>query len=254
MLKPSPPSAAGPALAFTAVFHSLVSRDKINIRSVDDSPAASGGTGFRLTSRSRELVHDLGNLKRSGEINILGTTIGITTGLAIVGVAVLLGLLTWGLLQTGEGGLRVGEPVPVATLPTLPPGGEISLADYKGDWVLLNVWASWCGPCRAESPALEEFERANRNDLTVLGVSSRDLSYDAMKFVEEYGINYPQARDPSGDYADDLKMTGVPESFLIDPDGNLVDHLPAPFKDVESVEDFAAPVFEAGPAKTTKAG
>lgn len=175
--------------------------------------------------------------------------------LIVIAVAGLLGFLTWGLVNAEDGGLKVGEPVPTSTLPTLPPGGEASLADYKGEWVLLNLWASWCGPCRDESPALEEFESNNRGSLTVLGVDTRDLSGDAMKFLEEYDINYPQIRDASGAYAEDLKTSGVPESFLIDPDGNLVSHYPGPFKDLAAVEAFAAPALEAAsPAGSAKVG
>jgi len=183
-----------------------------------------------------------------GELNLRITLIVIT-------VAGLLGFLTWGLVNAGDGGLKTGEPVPTATLPTLPPGSEASLADYRGEWVLLNLWASWCVPCRDESPALEEFESNNRGSLTVLGVDTRDLSGDAMKFLDQYGINYPQIRDASGEYAEDLKTTGVPESFLVDPEGNLVAHYPGPFKDLTAVEEFAAPALEArAPAKTAKAG
>ena len=179
---------------------------------------------------------------------ILWGVLNLRTSIVVLGVAGLLGFLVWGLVNSGDGGLKDGEPVPVATLPTLPPGGEASLADFEGEWVLLNVWASWCVPCRDESPALEQFERANRGTLSVLGVDTRDLSGDAMKFLEQYGITYAQIRDASGEYADDLRTTGVPESFLIDPDGNLVAHYPGPFKDIAAIERFAAPALEAAGA------
>lgn len=161
----------------------------------------------------------------------------------VLGVVAALGFLTWGLVTSGEGGLAKGDEVPVATLPTLPPGGEASLEDFRGEWVLLNVWASWCVPCREESPALEEFEKANRGSISVLGVDTRDLSGDAMDFLDEYDINYAQIRDASGNYADDLKTTGVPESFLIDPDGNLVERFSGPFQTVAEIEEFAAPAL-----------
>lgn len=169
----------------------------------------------------------------------------IRTSLAVLGVAGLLAFLVWGLVSAGDSGLKIGEPVPVATLPTLPEGGEASLADYEGEWVLLNVWASWCGPCRDESPALEQFEKENRDSLRVLGVDTRDLSEDAMKFLEKYDITYDQIRDASGSYSEDLKTSGVPESFLIDPEGNLVAHLPGPFEDIAAIEEFAAPALAA---------
>lgn len=163
----------------------------------------------------------------------------------MVGVVALLGFLVWGLVKKGDSSLAVGEPVPVATLPTLPEGGEGSIEDYRGQWVLMNVWASWCGPCKAESPALDRFEEKNRDRIVVLGIDTKDLSEDAMNFIREFNIKYPQFRDASGDYTDQkLKTTGVPESFLIDPEGNLVAHFPGPFEDEAAIEEFAAPALE----------
>lgn len=98
---------------------------------------------------------------------------------------------------------------------------------------------------QAESPALDRFEKQNRNQVTVLGIDTKDLSEDAMAFLEEFKIEYPQLRDASGDYTDQkLKTTGVPESFLIDPQGNLVAHYSGPFKDEAAIEAFAAPALE----------
>jgi thiol-disulfide isomerase/thioredoxin len=167
------------------------------------------------------------------------------TSIVVVGVVALLGFLVWGLVKKGDSSLAVGEPVPVATLPTLPEGGEGSIEDYRGQWVLMNVWASWCGPCKAESPALDRFEEKNRDRIVVLGIDTKDLSEDAMNFIREFNIKYPQFRDASGDYTDQkLKTTGVPESFLIDPEGNLVAHFPGPFEDEAAIEEFAAPALE----------
>jgi cytochrome c biogenesis protein CcmG/thiol:disulfide interchange protein DsbE len=163
----------------------------------------------------------------------------------VLGVAAVLGFLTWGLVTSGDSNLAQGEPLPSATLPTLPAGSETSIENFKGKWVLVNVWASWCVPCRDESPALEQFEKENRGAISVLGVDTRDLSEDAMKFLKEYDINYAQIRDASGNYADDLKTTGVPESFLVDPDGNLVAHYSGPFETVDQIEQFAAPALQA---------
>lgn len=170
----------------------------------------------------------------------------LKTSIVAVAVVAFIAFLAWGLANSGDGGIAEGEPVPTATLPTLPPGGEGSLADYRGDWVLLNVWASWCIPCREESPALDRFERENREAITVLGVDTRDLTDDALAFLEQYDITYDQLRDASGEYADDLETTGVPESFLVDPDGNLVAHFPGPFRDLAEVEEFAAPALADG--------
>lgn len=161
----------------------------------------------------------------------------------------MLGLLTWGLVSKGDSGLKVGEAIPAATLPTLPADGTASVEDYRGKWVLVNIWASWCGPCRAESPALEKFHRQNPDDVVVLGVNTRDLSEDALRFMKEFDLRYPQIRDASGEYARDLKSTGVPESFLVDPDGNLASHYPGPFRDFAAVRDFTAPAFGGEPVE-----
>lgn len=173
---------------------------------------------------------------------------------AVIGVAGLLGFLVWGLVTEGKGGLQPGDQVPVTTLPALsvssvspseepsaPTTDQGSLSDFRGDWVLLNVWASWCIPCREESPALQRFAAENRDRITVVGVDTRDLTEDAVAFLREYEINYPQFRDASGEYAGDLKTTGVPESFLINPEGNLVKRFPGPFRNLAEIEEFAAP-------------
>jgi cytochrome c biogenesis protein CcmG/thiol:disulfide interchange protein DsbE len=155
----------------------------------------------------------------------------------------LLGFLAWGLADSQGGGLEPGGEVPTASLETLPAGGEGSLADYRGKWVLLNVWASWCVPCREESPALEKFSRQRGDRVTVLGIDTRDLSSDALGFIREFGLTYPQLRDPDGTYADELQTTGVPESFLVDPDGRLVRRLRGPFASDTEITRFSAPAL-----------
>jgi cytochrome c biogenesis protein CcmG, thiol:disulfide interchange protein DsbE len=141
-------------------------------------------------------------------------------------VLAVIGLLGYGLLNKSAKALEPGEAVPGTVLPKLDGEGAGSVSDYRGRWVLVNVWASWCVPCRDESPALERFHRAHRGQrFTILGVDSNDLTDDALSFVRRYGITYPQLRDGSGDFSqDDLGTTGVPESFLVGPDGKLVLH------------------------------
>jgi cytochrome c biogenesis protein CcmG/thiol:disulfide interchange protein DsbE len=148
--------------------------------------------------------------------------------LAVFAAAIaVVGLLAYGLAKKSTPTLALGERVPAPQLDTLAGGSTSSLADYRGNWVLVNVWASWCTPCRDEAPALERFYRANRrHDFTVLGVDSRDVSSDGLRFVREFGLTYPQVRDGDGSYAADLGTTGVPESFLVDPQGDLVLHRP----------------------------
>ncbi len=138
-------------------------------------------------------------------------------------VVAVVGLLAWGLISKGESALAIGDAAPDKTLERLDGRGTGSLADYRGDWILLNFWASWCEPCRTEAPALEHFYRRHRDDrVTVLGIDLDDTTEDARAFVEEFGLTYPQLRDGDGnERRDAYGMTGFPESFLVDPQGRL---------------------------------
>jgi cytochrome c biogenesis protein CcmG, thiol:disulfide interchange protein DsbE len=137
-------------------------------------------------------------------------------------VLAVVGLLTFGLLSKGSSGVALGEPAPSSPLPRLEGGGSGSLADYRGRWVLVNFWASWCVPCREEAPLLERFQRRHRGpSFTVVGIDSRDLSGDGRAFVRRFGLTYPQLRDGDGASAHDFGTTGVPENFLLDPRGRV---------------------------------
>jgi cytochrome c biogenesis protein CcmG/thiol:disulfide interchange protein DsbE len=148
--------------------------------------------------------------------------VSIRASIVAVAVVAAVGLLAYGLLSKGESRIAVGDPAPQASLPRLEGGGEESLAAYQGRWVLVNFWASWCLPCREEATALNTLQRQRGGPrFTVLGVDSNDLSGDAKAFVKRYGVGYPQLRDGNGNLAHDFGTTGVPESYLFDPRGNL---------------------------------
>ncbi|MBK5219886.1 MAG: TlpA family protein disulfide reductase [Thermoleophilia bacterium] len=142
--------------------------------------------------------------------------------IAVLAVLAVVGLLAFGLLSKGSSGIALGDPAPNAPLPRLHGDGSESIADYRGGWVLVNFWASWCGPCREEAPALEEFQRRHGGDsFTVLGIDSRDLTGDGREFVREFDLSYPQLRDGDGGTAHEFGTTGVPENYLIDPQGKV---------------------------------
>jgi cytochrome c biogenesis protein CcmG/thiol:disulfide interchange protein DsbE len=138
-------------------------------------------------------------------------------------VLAVVGLLGFGLLSKGGANVQVGDAAPAAVLPRLDGNGEARLSDYRGRWVLVNFWASWCLPCRDESPALQSFyDRHRAQDFTILGIDTRDLSDDGKAFVDKYRVTYPQLRDGDGNYGHDFGNTGVPENFLVNPKGQLV--------------------------------
>jgi cytochrome c biogenesis protein CcmG/thiol:disulfide interchange protein DsbE len=164
-----------------------------------------------------------------------------------IGVLAVIGLLAFGLVSKGEARLAVGDEVPTTELPALESEATGSLADYRGKWVLVNVWASWCAPCRDEAPALQDFYRDHRGaDFEILGIDTQETGDGGRGFVEEFDLTYPQLHDGDGAYAkDDLKTTGVPESFLVDPDGKLSLQLPGQVSEAW-LDEQVAPMIEAG--------
>jgi cytochrome c biogenesis protein CcmG, thiol:disulfide interchange protein DsbE len=138
-------------------------------------------------------------------------------------VLAVIGLLGFGLISKGGSSIAVGDPTPDKELSVLGGSGTGEIADYRGKWVLVNFWASWCAPCRSEAPALQGFQRQHSGDgFTVLGINLDDTTGDAMAFVRRYALTYPQFRDGDGsDRRDAYGMTGFPESFLVDPAGKL---------------------------------
>ena len=171
---------------------------------------------------------------------------GVRSFIAVLAVLAVVGLLAFGLLSKGSTGVALGEAAPSEPLPRLEGSGTESLADYRGRWVLVNFWASWCVPCRTEAPELEEFQRRHRGPrFTVLGIDSRDLTGDGKDFVERYGLTYPQLRDGDGDAAHKFGTTGVPENFLIDPRGKVRLLVRGPV-DAEYLDRYVAPLLPGG--------
>jgi cytochrome c biogenesis protein CcmG/thiol:disulfide interchange protein DsbE len=142
--------------------------------------------------------------------------------LAFLAVLAVVGLLAFGLLSKGSTKIAIGDPVPDRVLPDLPGPGHGSIVDHRGEWVLVNLWASWCIPCREEAPVLERFYRRNSDrDTTVLGINVQDNEDDALAFLREHPTGYPQLRSVGNERSSAFGSTGVPENFLVDPRGRL---------------------------------
>src|SRR5215210_2819721 len=96
---------------------------------------------------------------------------------AVIAVLAVVGLLGYGLVSKGGSSIAVGDTAPDKQLSTLNGSGTGEIADYRGQWVLVNFWASWCEPCNAEAPALESFRRQHSGDgFTVLGINLDDTT------------------------------------------------------------------------------
>ena len=171
--------------------------------------------------------------------------------LVVVAAAALLALLPYGVLTqpadtTIDDALSRGEaiPAPAFELDVLSgPGagaegqaaaafagaardGRVALEELRGRPVVLNVWASWCEPCREEAPLLQgAWSRADGPGVLFLGADVRDATRDARAFIEEFALTYPNVRDPEGQVLTDFGLSGLPETFFISADGDIVGHV-----------------------------
>jgi cytochrome c biogenesis protein CcmG/thiol:disulfide interchange protein DsbE len=144
-------------------------------------------------------------------------------GVSIAGVGAIAGLLAYGFTRDSRyiQSPLVAKEAPSFTL-TLFDGRTLTLKDLRRKAVLVNFWASWCVPCRAEARALENAWRKYKDrGVVFLGIDIQDKEEDARAFMKEFGITYLNGRDVSGKIAVDYGVWGIPETFFIDPQGRI---------------------------------
>ncbi|GAM99560.1 cytochrome c-type biogenesis protein CcmG/DsbE [alpha proteobacterium U9-1i] len=157
--------------------------------------------------------------------------------LAVLGLIVVLSafvLLRGGERQTVSEG-RIGRPQPAYELQRLGGGAPVTSADFAGRAHVINLFASWCTPCRAEHPVLSQLAESG---VTIVGVAYKDEADDAQGFLTDLGNPFAAtALDPEGRFGLELGMAGVPETFVIGPDGAIraVHRGPLTQDDVERV-------------------
>jgi cytochrome c biogenesis protein CcmG/thiol:disulfide interchange protein DsbE len=143
--------------------------------------------------------------------------------LAALAVGGFVGILTYAFTRD-ERYMRTLVPAERAPsfILTLFDGKVIKLEDFRGRTVFVNFWASWCVPCRAEASALESAWRKHKDKGVVfLGVNIQDKEEDARAFIKEFGITYLNGPDPNEKIAVDYAVWGIPQTFLIDPQGGI---------------------------------
>ena len=132
----------------------------------------------------------------------------------------LFAALAYGLANrspaTGRSGeTRIGKPAPEFAMRLLD-GGEFRLSDHQGVPLVINFWASWCPPCRQESPAFErQWRRYGDSGIQFVGVDIQDDVSDAEAYVREFGLTFPNGLDPDGKITIDYGVIGLPVTFFV---------------------------------------
>lgn len=147
------------------------------------------------------------------------------------------GLLLAGCLPgSGPVGTQVGEAAPDFQLQNLD-GQLVSLSDLRGKPVLLNFWATWCGPCRGEMPHLEQiYQEWSNKGLILLTINIGESSSQVGDFMREYNLSMPVLLDIRQVVAEQYNITAIPTTFFIDKDGIIQEKIVGAFPNKESIE------------------
>lgn len=163
----------------------------------------------------------------------------------LVPTLAVIGLLAWGVSQSGgrPGGLAINTELGEVKIQQeaarpfdleLFAGGTLTLDQLDGKIVMVDFWASWCPPCRQEAPALAQVYREYQaKGVEFVGIDIWDRAEDAIKYVDRYGITYPNGLDDKGTIAIDYGVRGIPEKFFIDRNGVLVQKFVGPMDEAE---------------------
>ena len=145
----------------------------------------------------------------------------IIGGVVAAAVAALL------VVGLGSAGSTSGRKAPALPAQVLHPP-QVTLASLKGHRVVLNFWASWCGPCKKEAPELVALQRQLPKDVRMVGVDWNDGESGARGFLARSGWTYSNLRDANGDVGNNYRLHGMPTTFLLDAGGRIREQLTGP--------------------------
>ena len=145
--------------------------------------------------------------------------IAVAVVVLVLGAGVVLGLK----LKPELFPVEVGSTAPTFAATDLATGKRVTLADYKGQVVLLNIWATWCEPCKVEMPSLEQLQKdMGPQGLKIVAVSIDEGGADVVRqYARDLGLTFGILHDQSGAIKQIYQTTGVPESFVINREGRI---------------------------------
>lgn len=151
----------------------------------------------------------------------------------LIGFLVMIGL---GLLRTQEGQVGVGSAAPQFTLTTFD-GQTINTNELRGQVVVVNFWASWCTPCEQEAAELEQaYQDYKSQGVVFVGVNYVDTEPEALDYLSRYNITYPNGPDLGTRVSQAYRIRGVPETYIMGPDGKLAGVMIGPYPSLQSIE------------------
>ena len=177
------------------------------------SPQTDGGTGPQTWGGA------LGEVWRSAVRHKLIS--------ALIAVCVAGSLIGIGLAGSGSGrSAKAADPVaPSFRLAALGHSGQVSLSAYAGQPLIVNFFASWCGPCQQETPLLARFYRDEHGKVAVVGLDENDVMSNALSFARSKGVSYPIGWDPGLTAASAYGVGGLPQTFFLDAKHRIVDRV-----------------------------
>lgn len=163
--------------------------------------------------------------------------------LAFILLAGFMALIGWGLSRSMRGAILEGSSVPDFTMTTFD-GQSFNSANHDGKVIVINFWASWCQPCEVEARELEQAYQYFKagGDVVFVGFAYVDTEPNSLNYLQKFGITYPNGPDLATKVSQMFRVTGVPETYIIDKQGRLAYSKKGPFSSTQEIIDIVEAV------------
>jgi cytochrome c biogenesis protein CcmG/thiol:disulfide interchange protein DsbE len=176
--------------------------------------------------------------------NPMMRVVAVLAALSIIGFVVYVMAAGFGTDPHEVPFMMKGKPAPRFVIKRLDQEGEIKLADYIGQPIVLNFWATWCGPCKVEQPVLDWAAEQYKGKAVFIGIVFEDTEQNTRGFLQQNGAVYPQVYDPKSTVAVDYAVSGVPETYFINREGIIVKKYIYPFQHPSQFEEQIAEILK----------